>query len=451
MPDQVINRRNDLPTLFRDVGGGVYTEISHVVMRGWNTDTLDSQMLKVDPVTGGLVVAGLTGGGGVVGGLTNTELRAVPVPVSGPLTDAQIRAVALPVSGPLTDAQLRAAAVPVSIAAVPLPAGAATEATLAAVRDRLPAALDVDGGVKVHVGNLAATQAISAVSLPLPAGATTEATLSGLSAKLPAALVGGRLSVDVGASVTVPVSGTFWQLTQPVSVATLPLPAGAATEATLAGLSAKLPTALVAGSLPIDLDSIAGVPLAAVALPANAAGQTAVPVTSNAIQYATYKISARAQTTGALVANTAKQILSLEHAATATKRVRVRRIMLAGYGTDAVLGMVDVQLTRGVAASTAGTAIVPGPAVASDPAAEVVAKALPTIVAATVVGNLPWGVKAAVANAALPTSVVYDWQESGETKALQLRPGVLESLVISLISNAANTIIHTIEVTVTED
>jgi hypothetical protein len=48
------------------------------------------------------------------GGLTDAELRATPVPVSGPLTDAQLRAVAVPVSGPLTDAQLRAVAVPVS-------------------------------------------------------------------------------------------------------------------------------------------------------------------------------------------------------------------------------------------------------------------------------------------------------------------------------------------------
>lgn len=65
------------------------------------------------------------------GGLTNAELRATPVPVSGPLTDAQLRATAVPVSGPLTlaqligaeplgvsgpltDAQLRATAIPVT-------------------------------------------------------------------------------------------------------------------------------------------------------------------------------------------------------------------------------------------------------------------------------------------------------------------------------------------------
>lgn len=39
----------------------------------------------------------VTSGGGS-GGLTNTELRATPVPVSGPLTDTQLRASAVPVA-----------------------------------------------------------------------------------------------------------------------------------------------------------------------------------------------------------------------------------------------------------------------------------------------------------------------------------------------------------------
>lgn len=69
----------------------------------------------------------------VTGGLTDAQLRATPVPVSGtvtantglnPLTDAQIRATPLPISGtvtantglsqPLTDAQLRSTPVPIS-------------------------------------------------------------------------------------------------------------------------------------------------------------------------------------------------------------------------------------------------------------------------------------------------------------------------------------------------
>lgn len=51
----------------------------------------------------------------VTGPLTNTELRATPVPTTtNGLTDTQLRATPVPVSGPLTDAQLRATPVPVS-------------------------------------------------------------------------------------------------------------------------------------------------------------------------------------------------------------------------------------------------------------------------------------------------------------------------------------------------
>lgn len=42
------------------------------------------------------------------------------------LTNAQLRASPVPVSGPLTNTELRAAAVPVSVATLPLPTGAAT-------------------------------------------------------------------------------------------------------------------------------------------------------------------------------------------------------------------------------------------------------------------------------------------------------------------------------------
>lgn len=68
----------------------------------------------------------LDGNGDVATPLTDTQLRASPVPVSGPLTDTQLRATAVPVSGPLTDSELRATAVPVSASSLPLPTGAST-------------------------------------------------------------------------------------------------------------------------------------------------------------------------------------------------------------------------------------------------------------------------------------------------------------------------------------
>jgi len=78
--------------------------------------------------------------------LAELELKAdltQTQPVSGPLTDAQLRAAAVPVSGPLTDAQLRAAAILVSASALPLPAGAATQATLAALLAELELKADL--------------------------------------------------------------------------------------------------------------------------------------------------------------------------------------------------------------------------------------------------------------------------------------------------------------------
>lgn len=73
-------------------------------------------------------------------GLTDTQLRASAVPVSGtvtatgPLTDTELRATPVPVSGPLTDTELRAADVKITLdsEAVVLGAGTAEIGKLAA-------------------------------------------------------------------------------------------------------------------------------------------------------------------------------------------------------------------------------------------------------------------------------------------------------------------------------
>lgn len=56
-------------------------------------------------------------------GLSDTELRATPVPISGALTDSQLRATAVPISGALTDTELRATALPVSSGQLPATLG----------------------------------------------------------------------------------------------------------------------------------------------------------------------------------------------------------------------------------------------------------------------------------------------------------------------------------------
>jgi len=112
--------------------------------------------------------------------LTDAELRATPVPVSGPLTDAELRASAVPVSGPLTDVQLRATPVPVSGT---VSTGGLTDAELRATP--VPVSLTsttITGSVAV-TGPLTDTELrasavpVSMASSPLPTGAATEATL----------------------------------------------------------------------------------------------------------------------------------------------------------------------------------------------------------------------------------------------------------------------------------
>lgn len=81
--------------------------------------------------------------------------------------------------------------------------------------------LTVDGTVTANAGT--GTFAISAASLPLPTGAATETTLSAINAKFSAL---GQTTMAASAPVVIasnqsaiPVSGTFWQTTQPVSIA----------------------------------------------------------------------------------------------------------------------------------------------------------------------------------------------------------------------------------------
>lgn len=91
-----------------------------------------------------------------------------------------------------------------------------------------------------------ATQPVSATSLPLPTGAATEATLATV---LTTAAFQARINtlgqktmanstpvVIASDQSALPVTGTFFQATQPISAVALPLPTGAATEATLGGV-----------------------------------------------------------------------------------------------------------------------------------------------------------------------------------------------------------------------
>jgi hypothetical protein len=135
---------------------------------------------------------------------------------------------------------------PISATSLPLPAGAATEATLATrVAEATFAARINTQGQKAMAGStpvvLASDQ--TPVSIADGGGSITVDT-----PQLPAALVGSRLDVNSGAwlgstaptvgqktmAASLPVVVSSDQTALPITAASLPLPTGAATEATLA-------------------------------------------------------------------------------------------------------------------------------------------------------------------------------------------------------------------------
>ena len=119
---------------------------------------------------------------------------------------------------------------------------------LSGIYTKLSGTLTIGG--TVSVSNLPATQAISAAALPLPTGAATETgnlatvatqttalnTVTGTTADAawggagPSTVIAALKAIYARLTSGVAVTGTFWQATQPVSAASLPLPTGAAKE-----------------------------------------------------------------------------------------------------------------------------------------------------------------------------------------------------------------------------
>jgi len=116
---------------------------------------------KTPALVGGMVPVNT----GLVQGLTDTQIRATALPVSGPLTDAQLRATPVPISGSITtsglnNTELRATPVPIS--------GALTDAQIRAT------ALPISGSVSLAsaiptganvIGALAANQSVNAAQI----------------------------------------------------------------------------------------------------------------------------------------------------------------------------------------------------------------------------------------------------------------------------------------------
>lgn len=154
------------------------------------------------------------------------------------------------VTGPLTDTQLRATALPVSATSLPLPTGAATEATLAAISTKTPAL-----GQTTMVGSTPVVFASNQSALPVT-GSFWQTTQP----------VSGSITI---ANASLAVTGAFFQATQPVSIAGSVAVTGPLTDTQLRAttlpisgtVTANLPAnSTVSGTLTAN-DILAGAPV----------------------------------------------------------------------------------------------------------------------------------------------------------------------------------------------
>lgn len=202
----------------------------------------------------------------------NASLASIDSKLTSPLT----------VTGPLTDTQLRATPVPVSMASTPLPTGAATAANQATQITQETNTANSTASIDSKTPALG--QALAAASVPVVLPAAQITTLTPPTTVTVQQPTGSNLHVQIdNFPATQPVSGTV-TVTQATGTnlhtvidsgtvaatqsgtwninnisGTVSLPTGAATETTLAAASAKLPATLgqktSANSLAVTLAS----------------------------------------------------------------------------------------------------------------------------------------------------------------------------------------------------
>lgn len=160
----------------------------------WDIDTINGPIVlptgaSTDNKLNDVITAinAISGVGGPSGGLTNTELRASPLPISGTAT-----------------CNAGSGTMAVSLATAP---------TTPVTGTFWPATQPVSGSVSVS--NLPATQPVS--------GPLTDTQLRATPLPVSGSLTvsGGLTNVELRLT-PVPISGTFWQATQPVSIASMP-------------------------------------------------------------------------------------------------------------------------------------------------------------------------------------------------------------------------------------
>lgn len=251
---QVTILNSTLAKLSADPSTATLQTSSNVVLSNilGEVTSIDAATTKVD--TDDVTVTNVAGAGAVNiqdgGNSITVDATSLPLP-TGASTETTLAALLaeLQDKADLSETQ------PISAVILPLPTGAATETTLATIESKdfstenTSAAILADLALKA---DLSETQPVSNASLPLPAGASTEATLSSIDGK------------DFSTQTTSAAILTELALkadlteTQPVSAASLPLPTGAATETTTNSINTKTPAlsqSTMANSVPVAIAS----------------------------------------------------------------------------------------------------------------------------------------------------------------------------------------------------
>lgn len=130
-------------------------------------------------------------------------------PVSGPLTNNELRASAVPVSGAFFQATQ-----PIVAASLPLPAGASTESTLVSINTKIPSSPSED---RVLASAPSAVRLTDGTVFYKPTTPTDTQPVSGTFFQATQPVSGPFLTDAELRAAAVPVSGTFFQPTQPVS------------------------------------------------------------------------------------------------------------------------------------------------------------------------------------------------------------------------------------------
>jgi len=330
-----------------------------------------------------------------------------------------------------------------------------------------------DGTVRIDPTGTT-TQPVSVSSLPLPTGAATEATLAtrAAAAQLPAALVGGRLDENVGAwlgstaptvgqkamAASLPVTLASDQSTLPISAASLPLPAGAATAANQTTLGSQTTeindgtnTAAVkaASTAAVAADPalvVAVSPNNIIAVKGNAANGAAVSGNPNLVAGSdgTNARTLATTTTGVLkvvevgsrvlvgaygcgtgvIAGTvaAQNLVSIENPVASGKTVYVKRFHITAVGVAAASTSYRYTLGRTTAVPTAGTVLTAQQRATADAAPVAIVRSVPTATAATGSYWSGAGVLSAV-NATMPLAELEALRELRESDDIVLAAG----------------------------